>query len=173
MPTKLGASLGIPWEKDFVTMASVQVRDTIYVAAQLSWDERGAVMGDTLEAQLRQAYANVTKLLERHSAKLSDVVEETVYVLDLKAALPAAQKVRREVFGEDPLVASSLVEVRRLADPKALVAIRATAKLDLPHGPSRGGEDGDQRRGQRGGRGRGMGGRGGMGGGGYGGPSPY
>lgn len=175
MPTKVGASLSVPWEKEYGTMASVQVRDTIYVAAQMSWDERGTVTGETLEAQMRQAYTNIGKLLERHSAKLTDVVEETVYVTDIKMAVPVAQKVRREVLGEDPMIASSLVEVKRLGDPKAQVAIKVTAKLEMPKGPSSRGEDSEQP--SRGSRSRGMGGRGmggrGMGGGGYGGPSPY
>jgi len=173
MPTKLGASLDIPWEKEFVTMESVWIRDTIYVAAQLSWDEQGMVKGETVEAQMRQAYANVKKLLERHGAKLTDVVEETIYVIDMKATLAVAQKVRHEVLGEDPIVASSLVEVRRLGDPKAQVAIKVTAKLDMPRGSGQRGDDTEQpARGGRSRGGRGMGGRG-MGGGGYGGPSPY
>jgi len=175
MPTKLGASSGIPWESEFVTMGSVQVRDTIYVAAQLSWDELGLVKGDTVEAQIRQIYTNIRKLLERHSAKLTDVVEETVYVIDIKAAQAAAPKVRREMLGEDPMIASTLVEVKKLSDPKALVAITVTAMLDKPKGPGTRGEDSEQQpsRGSRS-RGRGMGGgRGGMGGGGYGGSSPY
>ena len=174
MPTKLGASSGIPWESDFVTMGSVQVHDTIYVAAQLSWDEVGLVKGDTVEAQMRQIYTNIRKLLERHSAKLTDVVEETVYVIDMKAAQTAAPKVRREFLGEDPVIASSLVEVKKLPDPKALVAIKATAMFDKPKSPGSRGEDSEQppSRGSGRSRGRGMGGRG-MGGGGYGGQSPY
>ena len=37
-------------------MASVQARDMIVVAAQLGWDEQGVVKGETVEAQMRQAY---------------------------------------------------------------------------------------------------------------------
>jgi len=94
-------------------------------------------------------------------------------VLDIKAAQTAAPKVRREMLGDDPMIASSLVEVRKLPDPKALVAITATVMLDKPKGPGSRGEDGEQQtsRGSGRSRGRGMGGgRGGMGGGGQ---SPY
>ena len=156
-PQKVGSSLNIPWEKEFRTMASVQARDTIVVAAQLGWDEQGVVKGETVEAQMRQAYLNIGKLLEYHGAALSDVVEETVFVTDMKVALSVAQKVRRDVFGEGATVASSIIEVNRLADPKALVAIKATAKLDAPMIRSQpGSSDGRS----RGGRSRGMGGGG-------------
>ena len=138
-------------------MASVQARDTIVVAAQLGWDEQGVVKGETVEAQMRQAYLNIGKLLEYHGAALSDVVEETVFVTDMKVALSVTQKVRRDVFGDGATVASSIIEVNRLADPKALVAIKATAKLDAPMIRSQpGSSDGRSRAG----RSRGMGGGG-------------
>jgi 2-iminobutanoate/2-iminopropanoate deaminase len=139
-------------------MESVQARDMIVVAAQLGWDEQGIVKGDTVEVQMRQAYANIGKLLESHGATISDVIEETVFVTDMKAALAVAQKIRGDVFGDGATVASSIIEVGRLADPKALVAIRATAKLDTPMSRSRRGDSSDSR--PRGGRSRGMGGGG-------------
>ena len=157
-PQKVGASLGIPWEKEFKTMASVQARDMIAVAAQLGWDEQGIVKGETVEVQMRQAYVNIGKLLDYHGATIGDVIEEIVFVTDMKAALAVAQKVRHEVFGDGATVASSIVEVGRLTDPKALVAIRATAKLDPPTSRSRQGDSSDGR--PRGGRSRGMGGGG-------------
>ena len=138
-------------------MASVQARDMIVVAAQLGWDEQGVVKGETVEAQMRQAYLNIGKLLEYHGAAFGDVVEETVFVTDMKVALSVAQKVRRDVFGEGATVASSIIEVSRLPDPKALVAIKATAKLDAPVVRSQpGSSDGRS----RGGRSRGLGGGG-------------
>lgn len=126
-PEKLAKSLGIPWEKEYGTMAAVRVHGTIFVGAQLSWDDKGIIQGADVETQMRQAYANVAKLLEPYGAKLQDIVEETVFVTDMKAALSVAQKVRREVLGESATVASSIVEVSRLAAPTAQVAIKATA----------------------------------------------
>lgn len=131
-PPKHGTNLGVPWEKQFGTKGAVRVRETIFVAAQLSWDEQGTVKGDTIEAQMRLAYANIRKLLEPHGAQVKDIIEETMLVMDMKGALAVAQQVRQEVFGESPTVASSIVGVTQLADPKALVAVRVTAKLDIP-----------------------------------------
>jgi len=119
------------WKDNWGTKGAVRVRDTIFIAAQLSWDEHGNVTGDSTEAEMRQAYANVGKLLETQGAKWKDLVEETLFVTDMKSALAVAQKVKLEVFGESPTVASSIVQVSQLADPKAHVAIRAVAKLDL------------------------------------------
>lgn len=163
-PSKQGTALGIPWEKQFGTKGAVRVRDTIFIAAQLSWDEHGNVTGGTMEAQMRQAYANIGKLLEPHGAKFKDIVEETMFVTDMKDGRAAAQKIRQEVFGEAPTVASSIVEITQLADSKAHVAISAVATLDISmerraESPSSGSRP-------RGGGGRS---RGGMGGG----LSPY
>jgi enamine deaminase RidA (YjgF/YER057c/UK114 family) len=159
-PSKQGMALGIPWEKQFGTKGAVRMRDMIFIAAQLSWDERGIVTGDTMEAQMRHAYANIGKLLEPHGAKFKDIVEETVFVTNMKDALAAAQKVRQEVFGEAPTVASSLVEVTQLADPKAHVAISAVAQLDISMGRGPGSTSSGSRP-----RGGGSRSRGGMGGG--------
>ena len=159
-PPKHGTNLGIPWEKQFGTKGAVRVRETIFVAAQLSWDEQGTVKGDTIEAQMRLAYANIRKLLEPHGAQVKDIIEETMFVTDMKGALAVAQQVRQEVFGESPTVASSIVGVTQLADPKALVAVRVTAKLDIPIMREPGGNPSGSR--PRGGGGRS---RSGMGGG--------
>ena len=114
--------------------------------------------GDTIEAQMRLAYSNFRKLLEPHGAQVKDIIEEMMFVTDMQGALAVAQHVRLEVFGESPTAASSIVAVTQLADPKALVAIRVTAKLDIPMMREQGGSP-------SGSRGRGGGGRsrGGMG----------
>ncbi len=82
-----------------------------------------------------------------------------MFVTDMKDVLPAAQKVRQEVFGGAPTVASSLVGVAQLADSKAHVAISAVAKLDISMEQGAGSTSSSSR--PRGGGGRSRGGMGG------------
>jgi 2-iminobutanoate/2-iminopropanoate deaminase len=155
-------SFGIPWENEFGYVQGVKAGPTIHVAGQFSVDGQGALVGTgSMDAQLRQAYVNVRKVLDQFNAKMEDVVEETIYVTDMKEAVAAASKVRREVYSEHPAVASTLVQVQQLPIQGALVAVAVTATTQqIRSTPSR-----QDRGGSSGGRGGGRGGMGGMGGG--------
>jgi len=77
-----------------------------------------------MEAQIRQTYRNAVTLLGEFGATLDNVVEETLYVLDVDAAFAAGSRVRKEVYGTDqPQCASNLIGVSRLAFPAQLVEI--------------------------------------------------
>lgn len=163
---KQTVTLGDPWEKDFGYVQAVKVRDTIFVAGQLSFDEKGTLQGTDMEAQIRRAYANVEKVLRLNGVAMKDVVEEVIYVTDMQAALAVAPKIRRSVYAEQIQaseriqVASTIVQVSRLAFPEALVEIKVIAKFEMPAAepprPSRG-DSGSGSGGGRGRRGGGMG----------------
>ena len=52
------------WEKEYGYAQAVKVGDTIYVSGQVSHDDMGNIVGlGNMEAQMRQAYANIHKLL--------------------------------------------------------------------------------------------------------------
>lgn len=51
-----------------------------------------------MERQMRVAYANPAKILARFGATLDDVVDETLFVLDVDSAFAAAGKVRKEAY---------------------------------------------------------------------------
>jgi enamine deaminase RidA (YjgF/YER057c/UK114 family) len=83
-----------------------------------------------MEQQMRATYANAVKLLARFGATLDNVVEETLYVLDVDAAFAAAGKVRKEAYGTArPQCASNLIGVPRLAFPEQLIEITFNAML--------------------------------------------
>jgi enamine deaminase RidA (YjgF/YER057c/UK114 family) len=52
-----------------------------------------------MEQQMRVTYANAAKLPARFGATLDNVVEETLYVLDVDAAFAVAGNVRKEAYG--------------------------------------------------------------------------
>lgn len=149
------ASLGTPWENEFGLVQGAKAWGVVFLSGQLSLDEKGMVVGKgSMEAQLRQAYANVGRALQQFNLTMNDVLEETLYVTDMPVALTTGPKVRREIYvTEHPAVASTLVQVQRLAFADALVEIRVVAKAP-PVAPPQS-DASPRRRGGRGGMGRG------------------
>jgi 2-iminobutanoate/2-iminopropanoate deaminase len=127
---KEAKSLGMPWEKEYGYAQSVKVEDTIYVSGQVSHDETGKIVGrGDMEAQMRQAYTNIQKVLAQYGATMNNIVDETLFVTDMDAAFSAAVKCRKNVFSGIPVVASTIVQIQRLAFPDLLIEIRCVARV--------------------------------------------
>jgi 2-iminobutanoate/2-iminopropanoate deaminase len=127
---KEAKSLGVPWEKEFGYAQAVKVGDTIYLAGQVSHDEKGATVGKgNMEAQMRQAYANVGRVLALYGATLENVVDEILFVTDMESAFAAAVRCRKEIFGGSPVLGSTIVQIQRLGFPDFLIEIRCVARV--------------------------------------------
>jgi enamine deaminase RidA (YjgF/YER057c/UK114 family) len=140
---KTPAYLGVPWEEAYGYAQAIQVGSSIYVSGQLSHNAAGEIVGAAslgadgkpedysgMELQMRTTYANAEKVLAQFGATLDNVVEETLYVLDVDAAFAVAGKVRRAAFGTDkPQCASNLIGVSRLAFPTQLIEISFRAEM--------------------------------------------
>ena len=127
---KEAKSLGMPWEKEYGYAQSVKVEDTIYVSGQVSHDETGKIVGrGDMEAQMRQAYINIQKMLAQYGATMNNIIDETLFVTDMDAAFSAAVKCRENVFSGIPVVASTIVQIQRLAFPDLLIEIRCVARV--------------------------------------------
>lgn len=123
-------TLEMPWEREYGYAQAVKVGDTIYLAGQVSHDAEGNIVGvGEMETQMRQAYANVTKLLQEYGANIDNVVDELLFVKDLETAFAARVKCRQDVFGGFPVVASTIVQIERLAFPELLIEIKCIAKV--------------------------------------------
>jgi len=69
-------------------------------------------------------------VLAEYGATMDNVVDEILFVTDMDIAFAAAVKCRREVFSGTPIVASTIVQIQRLAFPDLMVEIRCVAKLE-------------------------------------------
>jgi enamine deaminase RidA (YjgF/YER057c/UK114 family) len=77
---------GMPWEKDYGYSQALKVGVTIYLAGQVGHDDKGEIVGQgNIEVQMRQAYANVKKILSRYGATMDNVVDEIPFVTDMDA----------------------------------------------------------------------------------------
>ncbi len=117
----------MPWETDYGYAQAVRAGDTVWLSGQLGHDDKG-VLAEGMEAQMRQTYANVKKILNAYGMSMDDVVEEVVYVLDTAAGLAARIKLSREVYPDPMQVASTIIGVVGLALPGQLVEIKIVAK---------------------------------------------
>jgi len=140
---KEAAYFGVPWEDASGYAQAIKVGDTIYVSGQLSHDEKANLIAPAsldesgkpaefsmMEQQMRATYANAVKLLARFGATLDNVVEDTLYVLDVDSAFAVLGKVRKEAYGTArPQCASNLIGVTRLAFPEQLIEIAFKAVL--------------------------------------------
>jgi 2-iminobutanoate/2-iminopropanoate deaminase len=123
-------SFGMPWEKEYGYAQAVKVGDTIYVSGQVSHDETGKIVGPRdMESQMRQAYTNIKKILTQYGATTDNIVDEILFVTDMDSAFQAAVKCRKDIFSGTPSVASTIVQIQRLAFPELMIEIRCVAKV--------------------------------------------
>ncbi len=121
-PSELGPARGF----SHATVAG----GTVWLGGQIGSDSAGEIPepGDIV-AQFARAIANVSIALRAAGSEPAHTVKLTYYVRDLKAYkdnLKAIGSAYREVFGRH-YPATTLVEVRSLFHPQALVEIEAVA----------------------------------------------
>lgn len=134
---------GVPWEDAYGYPQARRVGNEIHVSGQFNHDEDGNLVApapldadgkpcdfSSMGEQMRVAYANIAKLLALYGATLQDVVEETLYVLDMDAAFAVVGKVRKAAYGtERPQCASNIIGVSRLAQRPQLIEIACKAVI--------------------------------------------
>ena len=127
---KEAKSLNMPWEKEYGYSQAVKVGDTIYLSGQISHDETGEIIGiGDVEAQIRQAYVNIKKLLAEYGASVENIVDETWFVTDIEAGDAVAGKLRKEIYSCSPVAALTVVQIGRLAFPELLIEIKCVARV--------------------------------------------
>lgn len=115
-------------QETFGYSQAVRVGDTIYVAGTLGVGEDLAIPDDMGE-QTKLAYANIADTLANFGADMSHVVEQSIFVTDMDAAI-AARETRKLAFPAGGLPVSTMVEVTRLVLPEAKVEIGVVARVD-------------------------------------------
>jgi enamine deaminase RidA (YjgF/YER057c/UK114 family) len=104
---------------------------SLFVAGQIGWDDRERIVSPEFVPQFARALDNVLQVVTAAGGTALDVARLTIYVVDKSqyladtAALGAAY---RERMGRH-YPAMTLVEVKALLEPGALVEIEATAVI--------------------------------------------
>jgi enamine deaminase RidA (YjgF/YER057c/UK114 family) len=100
---------------------------TVWLAGILApVDEDGASLAGDFAGQVRCVFRKMARQLEQADAGLDDVVTMTAFITEVSDNT-AFVELRKEFFKEERYPASTLVTVKALNNPDALVEITATA----------------------------------------------
>ena len=103
----------------------------LFVAGQIGWNESSRLVGDNFIDQFDQALANVLTVVTAAGGAPESVSRLTIFITDkgqyLSATEEIGQRYRARMGRHYP--AMSLVEVKALLEPGALVEIEATAVI--------------------------------------------
>jgi 2-iminobutanoate/2-iminopropanoate deaminase len=101
---------------------------TVWLAGQTATvDDAGKSLASDFEGQVRQLFKNLDRTLQKAGGKLSDMVQMTVFITDVRYGDRLTQ-IRREVFG-DNLPGSALITITALAVPDAKIEIQGYAVI--------------------------------------------
>lgn len=124
-----------PWAAGWHFSQAVAAGDLIVTAGQAGFDDDGRFVGDDFEAQFRQAFRNLDRVLRTQGSSLDGVLRLNTYLSDA-AQYEAFKRIRAE-FLRPPYPASTAVVVG-FVFPGMLCEIEAVAVrggVRVPDGP--------------------------------------
>ena len=118
--------------KDIIA-SGVKVDRLLTLSGQVSINPEGSVVGTgDIGAQVRQSYINVQEVLVEFGASMQNVVDEMWLVTDIQDVMANINQlgtIRSEVYGRDPGVTQTLIQVSGLVMPELLIEIKCIAML--------------------------------------------
>ena len=89
----------------------------------------GASLAGNFEAQTRQSFANIEAFLQKSGAKLSDIVQLTVFIIDSRYGNAFTEQ-RKEYFPDGNFPGSAMITVAGFAQPEMMVEIQGIAVVE-------------------------------------------
>jgi enamine deaminase RidA (YjgF/YER057c/UK114 family) len=124
-------SHNVSGEREFGFAQAVKVGGTIYVSGQLSHDEEGNfIHANDFDAQVKQTFANLDKVLDHFGVTRNQIVQDTVFVVNLREHNKAVAAAHLEYFGEHRPT-STTVGAEALFFPGQLIEINVIISTDL------------------------------------------
>jgi enamine deaminase RidA (YjgF/YER057c/UK114 family) len=109
----------------------VKVGNALYLSGQVGVDHEGNPGAD-ITKQTELAYANIRRVLAKFDATMSSIVDETMFVTNMKELMSNADSVftaRSEAYGGTPEVTQTLLQVSALILPELKLEIKCIAHL--------------------------------------------
>ena len=94
----------------------VRAGDFLFLSGMPGIDPATNMMVADPDAQVRQAFLNIRRIVESEGASLRDCVKLTIYLGDLNRFAGIVDKVETELWGSPPYPPRALIEVQRLFD---------------------------------------------------------
>lgn len=124
MDRPLVTEFAFPWQDGLHFAQSVRFGDLVFSSGQAGFDAQGKLVGNTFEAQCRQAFANLDEVLHAQGASLDSMVRLNAFFSDA-SQYPDFKRVRAELL-RAPYPASTAVVVG-FVFPGMLVELEAVA----------------------------------------------
>lgn len=106
-----------------------RVGDLLFISGQAAIDQSGRIVGvGDFEAQAKQAFKNLDRVLRAGGSSLRNVIKVTIFLTDM-TNFDRIVKLRGQWFTA-PYPADTIVEVRSLYSPDAMIEIEAIAVAD-------------------------------------------
>jgi 2-iminobutanoate/2-iminopropanoate deaminase len=115
-----------PQQRGYSQAVITEGGKTIWLAGQFATvDDSGKSLAADFDGQVRQLFKNLDRTLQQAGGKLSDMVQMTVFITDVRYGDRLTQ-IRREVFG-DNFPGSALITITALAVADAKIEIQGYA----------------------------------------------
>jgi reactive intermediate/imine deaminase len=106
-----------------------RVGDLLFISGQAAYDDAGRVVGaGDFAVQAEKAMSNLDRALRAGGSSLKNIVKVTIFLTDMRN-FDAVVKLRERWFVA-PYPADTIVEVRSLYSPDAMIEIEAIAVAD-------------------------------------------
>ena len=122
---------GSPWEKEVGYCRAVRAGNIIAVTGTVALDDRGEIHapGDAY-AQAKRALEIIDRAIQSAGADKKHIVRTRMFVTDI-SRWKEFGRAHGEFFADNP-PATTMVEVKALIDPQALIEIEADAVISQP-----------------------------------------
>jgi enamine deaminase RidA (YjgF/YER057c/UK114 family) len=117
-----------PQQRGYSLAVITEGGKTVWLGGQIAVvDDGGRSLAGDFEGQVRQVFRLLDATLKKAGGKLSDMVQMTVFITDVRNG-DRLTEIRREIFG-DNFPGSALITITALANPDAKVEIQGYAVI--------------------------------------------
>ena len=117
-----------PQQRGYSLAVITEGGKTVWLGGQIATvDDSGRSLAGDFEGQVRQVFKLIGATLEKAGGKLSNMVQMTVFITDVRYG-DRLTEIRREILG-DNFPGSALITVTALANPDAKVEIQGYAVI--------------------------------------------
>jgi 2-iminobutanoate/2-iminopropanoate deaminase len=111
----------------FLLSQAIRMGDVLYVSGQAGYADDGKIVEGGFRQQGEQAFSNLRRVLEAGGSSLESVAKVTIFLTDM-GHFEEVVELRRKYFSE-PYPADTIVEVKALYTPDAMIEIEAIAAV--------------------------------------------
>jgi 2-iminobutanoate/2-iminopropanoate deaminase len=116
----------------YLLSQAIRVGDVLYVSGQAGYGDDGKIVEGGFRAQGEQAFSNLRRVLEAGNSSLHNVAKVTIFLTDMSYFAEIVE-LRRAHFSE-PYPADTIVEIKALYTPEAMIEIEAIAAVTADKG---------------------------------------